>query len=388
MSTTTIDTSLIDEKKNPESSKPATSGSIYGFVINVFIILAFFVLYLWFGSCLLYSCKLAQSNILPTDKDCYPYTDTKAKIEKIMSNIFNTFTDPPQSMKINFDADDKVNSTFMILDAMRKWKSSSKFGVTPNYFMDIFDSLLSFNYSYFNSIFNLLNSAPELVTVLLGPIVIGFCSSILFLINNFYFIYLWFMKMSWFFKENKNKNANGNSDGKPDWENITFLEPINYGLAILMVILYLIIFVFGFGFLTVIPTFTAFWSLFSCFFYKANMNNKSVFASTIAKDVFKYFKVTIMLIFSIIITLHAFTYLGVTQGVFSLLVILLINFGVISINIFKPINQENLSPLTSYDQAIKDCVKKSQNKGYSFFGQNGGGFVKELKKISKKLNSK
>ena len=387
MPTSTSDTPNIDEKKNidSESNTNETTGNIISFVKTVFTLLVIIIIYFSIGSFILFGCKLSQSNILPTEIDCYPYTNTKPKIEKIISNIFETWTDPPQSMKIEFDVDNKTNSKFILLDAMRKLKIDPKASSIINYFIEILQSMTCFNYSCINTILNILNNAPEMVTIFLGPFMIGFFITIICFINFFYFIYLWFSKMSWFFKKNNNKNGD-----RADWKDITFLDPINYGFSIFTIIVFIILFfiLFFTGVITFIPSFIIFWSLFSSLGYKAIMDNKIISVFTITKDVLKYYKVTIMTIFSIFVTILAFTNLGTSQGIFSLLVLLLISFGVISIDIFKKINPENLSALTSYEQASKECIyKKEENKGFinRIFGQSGGSFVKELKKISKKL---
>ena len=88
--TTNNNTSIIDEKNNENNSILSTDLiSTYGkfiLIVLVFIIIVF----LYFGSSglILYVCKLAQSNIIPTNNQCYPYTDTKTAIEKINTNIF------------------------------------------------------------------------------------------------------------------------------------------------------------------------------------------------------------------------------------------------------------------------------------------------------------
>jgi hypothetical protein len=79
--------------------------------------------------------------------------------------------------------------------------------------------------------------------------------------------------------------------------------------------------------------------------------------------------------------------LGTVPGVFSIITLALIYFGIIGIDMFKPTNEENLKPLVSYEQAKKIEVKSLSNKDSKFFGffggQSGGSLTKELKKISK-----
>lgn len=399
MSTSTSDTPNIDEKKKNYSGlgsdleSEGMSEKIVSFMKSTFSNLLNILVYFTISSFVLYNCKLAQSNILPTDIDCYPYAESKPIIKKIESNIFETWTSPQQSMKISFDINDDSNSKFVFLDLLLKYKIDPTAGSMTNYLIEIMESLFCFNYSCINVILNLLNNAPEILSVMMGPIITIFIISILTFLNFFYLIYLWFSKMSWFFKQNTNKNV----DGQQKWENITFADP-SIWLSIAKVIGFFILFIIlsCLGLSTIIPIFIILSCLFSSLGYKAEINNKKISVFTITKDLFKYYKVTIMTIFSILVTKSAFSKLGTNQGIFSIIVLLLINFGVISIGIFKPINPENLSALTSYDQATKKCSKTQTSKIMSsFFGgqnsmsQNGGKkFNEKLKKISKMLSRK
>jgi hypothetical protein len=98
-----------------------------------------------------------------------------------------------------------------------------------------------------------------------------------------------------------------------------------------------------------------------------------------------------MTIFSILVVTSAFTNMGTMPGVFSLVTLGLVYFGMLGISIFKPIDMENLSPIGDFDQAKKECIKKQQSKNNndSFFNLKfwGGGkdLTNQLKKLNKKL---
>jgi hypothetical protein len=104
-----------------------------------------------------------------------------------------------------------------------------------------------------------------------------------------------------------------------------------------------------------------------------------------------------MSIFSFFVIVSAFGSLGAIPGVFSIITLALIYFGIITIDLFKPNNEVGLSALTSYKQAKKICnypgkdkIKENHGLLYNLiFGQNGGGNIsKELKNIGKNLNKK
>ena len=205
-----------------------------------------------------------------------------------------------------------------------------------------------------------------------------------------YLIYLWFAGMGWFFKT----NTNNSGTGKPDWEDVTIINLFSYGCAIWLVILFVILFFFSLPLLSVIAFLSMSWCIFSCITYKAEINGKSITSATILQDVYKYYKLLIVGILSFFIIVSAFAKLGSVPGLFSIVTLALIYWGIISIDIFKPIVKENLTPLVGYKQAKKTCinnVKKHEKHGILYdaiFGQNGGNITKELKKLGKTLHAK
>jgi hypothetical protein len=121
------------------------------------------------------------------------------------------------------------------------------------------------------------------------------------------------------------------------------------------------------------------------------MNSKVVSITSIIKDVFKYNKVTVSSIISIFVVLCAFANLGGLAGGISILTIILIYFGMVSIDIFNSINEENLSKVTSYEQAKRTCKIAKSFEMASFFKSlnpfNGGGkkLTNEIKKLGKNI---
>ena len=88
--------------------------------------------------------------------------------------------------------------------------------------------------------------------------------------------------------------------------------------------------------------------------------------------------------------MSAFSSLGVIPGIFSIITLILIYYGFISIDIFKSIPEKNLSESVSYKQATKICAPKIETKHKKWFfglfgGQTGGDLTSELKKIGKTI---
>ena len=389
MSGSTSDTSAIDDKKEESKTIPNDYvTNIRSFLSSIIVFFIVFIIYFSSSSLILYGCKLAQSNILPTESNCYPYTEEKPNIKPISTNIFTTFFEPQMSMKINFPYDE-FNASNKLLDMLREYRNESKSHFLANYFISIIESLVQFNYSAFNSILNALNGLPELLMILFGPIIFGIVSAVVLLCDNIYLIYLWFANLGWFFKSNTNNSASGG----PNWTDTTITTPINYWIAICLVC------IFAIGFLFTMPVFfflsflLMLWTIFTSITYKAEMNGKKITASTIIQDVFKYYKLPFMAIFSLFVIISAFSKLGTGPGVFSIITLLLIYFGIITIDTFNPVNKDNMSPIVSFDQAKKTCSFKPQtNNGKQGLFYNllkgGGNISKEIKIASKILSRK
>jgi hypothetical protein len=378
----------INDTDTEESTNFASN--IVKFLTSVISI--FIVVFLYFSGSglILFVCKLAQSNILPTEQNCYPYTNSKVNIQLIETNIFTTFTDPEMSMKMEFPYDD-FNSSNKVLDIFREYKNKPNSNFLANYFISIFEQLLHFNYTAINTIMNLINSTlPEQAIIGLGPIITGFLYTFGMFINTIYFIYLWFSNMGWFFKTNKNDSG----DGKPQWEDVSITSPVNWCLGVGIAIIFVFLLIFGFAFVSVIPLIFYHKAILTTLFYKALMNGKQITSFTIVKETLKYYKLIVVSIISFFVILLAFSNLGVIPGIFSIITLALIYWGILSIDLFKPINETSLTPLVSYNQATKKCSfvePKKEKHGFLYnllIGQNGGNLTKELKKINKNLSSK
>lgn len=387
MSDTTNDTTLIDkmkEEKNSSTGSPNLSSNILSFITSLIHLLLVVLIYFSSSGLILYICKLAQSNILPTEQNCYPYTENKPNITKIKTNIFTTFTDPEMSMKLEFpyEGDNSKNS---LLDMFREYKNKPSSNFLANYFISIIENLTNFNYSSINTTMNALNGLPEFIIILLGPFIFFLLFFLMSLINFIYVIYLWFANMSWFFKTNTNVSG----EGFPKWEDVTIIEPFNWSMGVGLIILFVIVFFLALGFISFLPFIILFYCFLSCIMYKSLFNDKKSSSLTIIKEVLKNYKVTIVTIISVFIILLAFSKLGTIPGIFSIVTVALIYWGVISINVFKPVNEQHLTSVVSYDQAKKTCTVKARGSDSwfgLFGGQSGGNITKELKKLAKTQN--
>ena len=195
--------------------------------------------------------------------------------------------------------------------------------------------------------------------------------------------------MSWFFSV----NTNTSDTGKPKWENT--IDPAKLGMGCFLVFVFSILFWVGLlllPFITLISPIVMAICIFTIFSCKGEMNNKVVSVFSIIKDVFKYNKLTVSSVITFFVILCAFANLGGLAGGLSILTVVLIYFGILSIDIFNPINEDNLSKLVSYEQAKRTCKvqKEIELTGFlkSLMPWSGGGkkLTQQIKKIGGKLN--
>jgi hypothetical protein len=317
-----------------------------------------------------------------------PYESNGTQSTKeIQINIFETsIKGQTLSQKISFPSE--KNNKFTILDMLREYKQKSNSNSLINYFISIIEGLFVFNFSSLNTFFNLLNQIPESLIIIFGPTILMFYTSILIFVDFFYVMYLWFYQMSWFFLV----NTNTGDTGKPKWQST--MAPAKLFTGCLLVFLFSILFWVGLLVIPFIPFIAPIVMLiciFTIFSFKGVMNNNVVSVLAIIAGIFKYNKIIVASIITFFVILCAFANLGGLVGGISILVVCLIYFGIISIDIFNPINEENLSKLVSYDQVKKTCKvsKVFEMKSFinSFMPWSGGGkkLTREIKKIGTKL---
>jgi hypothetical protein len=393
MSSTNTETTTADSNNEETTKQP----NIYNFIKFIILIILVIAIHISIGGFILYGCKLAQSNILPTYINNFPYTDTKLSVTSILTNIFTTTKDnKSESVKLEFPYD-SYNSKNWILDMFREYKNEANSNNIINYFISLIESLLCFNYTAINIILQKLNLLPETIIILFGPIIVPFLLFFIFLFDNFYLIYLWFSNFGWFFKENVNITANNNTNSKekPKWQYVTLEEPINYVWSLFLLFVFFILFWFVlFLALPVLPFITLTICVISCFLYKGMIDKKPVHSYDIIGDVFKYNKVPIMITISLFCIISAFTNLNSITGWFSIFFILLIYFELIPINLFGKIIPPNLTfPLASSENATKTSLvnavpylsvpseENNATEKKALVGGKKNNFIKKINKI-------
>lgn len=386
MSDTDNDTSTLDSKQESSNSDMNVKGFFTYLVISILVVLLYFST----SSALLYVCKIAQSNILPTDILCAPYTESKPDVEPKKINIFE---DPAKKVSSKIEFPYEVNSSNKMIDLFREYKNKHSSHFLVNYFIAIAENLLQFNYSSLNSIADSINSVmSENAIIGTGPILVLALYVVGLIISNFYFIYSWFSNMDWFFKTNSNKT----NEGKPTWEEVTMiLNPIYWSMGVGFVVLFSILLLLGFGIFIGIPTLLFHNMLFSTLSSVAQMNGEKVGLFAIIHKVILHYKFSVVSALSVCIILLAFSNLGPVLGMCSIFTCTLMY---LYMDTFTPETPEQLhdptTPLTDYKQATrKPCSPpppKQEGFGTRIFnaivGNQTGGkgtLTHQLKQLSK-----
>jgi len=162
----------------------------------------------------LWLCKVAQTNILPSDYRGAPYTDLAPIITSIVSQVnFFKMDGETWSTKLLFEylyvpdrsANDSIpiNSDFSVLNTLREFNESPSISGTAMFFIYMIESLFCLNYFMINLFFSFFNSFYEWFIVLFGGYLIIFTLVINLLLSNLCFIYTFLSGIfTWIWKIN------------------------------------------------------------------------------------------------------------------------------------------------------------------------------------------
>lgn len=379
---------LIDEKKAEQSSSSSSSSSkdlkanIVQFLTYVAVLFLAVLMYFAGSGLVLFVCKIAQANVLPTDAKCHPYTDARSSVPMVPTNIFETlFADPAMSMKL-YVPQEEFNTTYPLLSLLRDYKQKPSSHFLANYLIAVLEQALAFNYSAINAVMNGLNTAlPEIAVVALGPVLTAFLFACVSVLSVIQFIYAWFANLGWFFKQ----NANDTGEGSPVWKDVGLSSPMEWGAGLALMALFVVLLFVGFGMVPFVSFAILSYCVLSCLSYKVVLNTQMATAFTVVKETMKHYKLPMVGLLTFFVVALAFSNLGILAGVVAVAVLGLIYWGVVSIDLFKPIGEHHLSPLVSYKQAVRKCVgvKKKEQHGFLYNWLVGGDVTKDLKKLGK-----
>ena len=379
------DTPNIDEVKQTLSPGSPFMINLQTLITTIIQRITHLFIYVILAGYVLYTCKVCQSNLFPTETACKPYTNSLANVESIKTNIFETFmTRPKMSQKLHFSYE--KNDRNIILDSIRQLKEEPTSTATGAYIMTIIQSSLTINYIFFNIFFNLLNQLPEFLILIIGPAFFLMFIPILLIINIINVFISWFTQLKWFFK----KNTNDKLSGVPTWSTITILEPMEFFIAFVSIGFFMFLgFIILPPLLPIISTVLVILTIFSLNAYHGTLNGEEIGLFGVIQLVFTYYKVPLTTIIALMVIIYTNSILGTTSGVFCVITVILIYFGIISFDLFKGIPEKYLSPMVPSLQAIKTCsagvIQAGGNKKDTF-NTNAKSFNSKLKQISKQLS--
>lgn len=377
------DTPDIDEVKKTILPSTSYMYKVQKFLKKTILNIVHIFLYVILAGYILFTCKVAQTNLLPTETGCKPYTnvDPDFSSNPIPTNLFETyFASVPMSQKLYFKYKDNQQS--IVLDTIRQLKNEPTSTSIGGYIMSIIQGGLTLNFIFYNVFFNLLNQLPEFLIVLIGPFLFLFFMSILFLVDSLHILISWFTQLKWFFRKNQNMKLSGS----PEWSEITFLDPMELFFAFAAA--GFMIFIGIFTLPVLMPTLSLIFILLTVFSlnsYSGELNGEKIGLFGVIKNTLLYYKVIICILISISLMLNAYKVLGSTAGIFCFFTTLLVYFGFINFGLFDSVHEKFLSPLTSSEQAIKTCGGPVMAGGGKKVNINSSNFTKNLKQISKQL---
>jgi len=357
----TSEPSIIDAKKNATQSESVnnTGKQILTYTKSIIYSIIILLLIICIGTSILYSCKVAQSNILPTDLLCNPYNNTSfmiPDIKEININVTN-INDTQQSEKIKFLYEN--NNKNIILDTLQKMSTNLKVKPIIMYFITILENLMCFIYNSLNVYLNFLNTSVSESLIIFGtPFITLLYLSFIYLLSWGYLIILFFTKMFWIFRINTNNSSE--DVNKTDYFKQVSLFSSN---GIISIIIAMILLSFIVVFITVIFPVLVFVCLIYCFLSTVTMTSTKIIGGTdynyinALTDVFYYKKSLISYIIAYIVISKAFNIFGNNGGIISLIIVLLIYFKILKIPLFNSpeLDPSKFGDLSDYIMAEKSC---------------------------------
>jgi hypothetical protein len=342
------------------------------------------LLYFFISSAVLFYSKIAEvPGLIPTDQTKFPYVhlDTSKNVEMLNSdgnsdensnptpkpNDVTVTTDiflatPPgadeemsQKLEISNKGENRDNG---LIEAIRDIKTNSTASSGATYITSLILGTLARSYSSYKTIFGVLGKyMPEIVVIMIGPIVLLIC-----ILSNLVLVIQYFMLMisnlGWFLKKNTNTDE---SQENPIWEDVELIkDPGLYGLGIFEAFMFTIL-----GIIIIIPVLliSIISPLFSLASYNAKMGNKKVSIKDIAAKVFSYNRVIISLIYCLLAIKTIHKHANNAATIIGVLISVLMFFQIIPNVAFKSVIPGNLSPLTDADdKEIKGGIQKGGSK--------------------------
>lgn len=349
--------SAIDAKKNDAAGEEAetskkTGERIVSFTKSMTSTLLTLSVYISIGLLGVYVCKLAQSNILPTNTFTTPFTIDGSKRRQVDEIDINIFTNGDKSNKIKFPLDKNVK--YKLIELVRQLKNATNYSIF--YFLGgVLEEFIAFNYSFVSVAYNTINELlPETAVFLFSPILSMIVLSVLFGVD-FVFIWLkWILSLGDLFKE----RVSGGDKKSNVWKSKSL--GLGYMWSIAMAIFMFCVS----GVSLALPFFMFPAIIFSLITFRGVMNNNVVSVGDILKRGVAHYKKLIVWIFTIFMLSSAFQSFGNSGLGVGLVLVLLTYFKKIAtisvdgekIGLFESFPPKHMTSNVTYKQAVKTIV--------------------------------
>jgi hypothetical protein len=343
----------------PPKSTATTKAQSYGEFLKYIGLKVIAVLIQTFlGVYALWMCKVAQTNILPSDFRGAPYTDLPPIIDSIITQVnFFKLDGDDYSTKLLFQylyipdksANDskQINSQFTILNTLREINESPTISGTTMYFIYLLENIFCLNFSMINMFFSFFNSFYEWVLVLFGSYLLIFVFVVNILLSNIVFLYIFFAGIfTWIWKLNKPQVVvqDGQKLTKPNfvqnWVYITlFSMPFTWLFTLIETIFLLNCFLpfLVFGNMAVFPLITLYCILSICFIVakvtEGSKTGETYTFMSLYVNKMRYMITPIFIIMSIYIIIAAKAYLGSTERNAAIVAVVIVLIALMNIPI-------------------------------------------------------
>jgi hypothetical protein len=404
------DTSAIDDKSGSSDSQTDNEKlKKFGQYISTILLP---LIYCVFSGLVLFSCKVGQSKMLPTESDCFPFTTNRGTLEPSDANVvtLDIFTSgglltPTMSEKIHFDL--KNNNDFQLLGNLLSYKQDPKTSAFENYASSVVLNSWLFQLRSVAKFFSFLNQTPETFIVIAGP-AITFLVMFIAIIPIGFFIALYSIlsQVNLLFKiHSSNREGGKDKNGDVLWEstsifNVTGLITVSF-----------LTFLFFTGLLFVSSFFMSFVStcsaILTILYFNATITEVTITKDKDGKEtgeretkdvpitplktfmkLVTVYQVTIATVMCLILFIIMSTIFEPVVLIPPAILIGLAGFGKI-FNIFTQKEDPNLSPLTKWGnkEVVRKCPKSGG--GSNEPSQMGGKrLVQEIKRVGSKLKKR
>jgi len=377
-------TSSLDQAQQSSSQQAEnTVNNTKQFVIDTLVIGLRLLITCILSFLLIYACKIAHANILPIDKNAYPYTDQEPKVTPVLINMFPNlpFVSERYSMKVRFP-DYKNSFVDGLLTNFKDYKADQHSSCVTNFFISTIESTIIIIYKYYNYVLSFLNFVPEFILVIFGPKLVTIIGAVGAIVGSLSFGLHWVANLPWLMKKNTSIIVDTDGEiyykcGLPQWAPVRWTSPDpkkpkegEWPIVILRIMLVGIFMLLLIPLLFFLPLVSAAFNLFcvvSFFSYDVEVGNTvdDMQVSTLTKlfgYFFKYNKTIIMALFSFKVLINAYSTLGSHAMIACAVVLLIIYFsGVFDMFVENKGDRGELAPETRPNRPLAKKPDTSEN---------------------------